>query len=85
MLTRLQWVHGPITVVMLARALALYEGTAALQWVHGPITVVMRIAARHVVHWFPLQWVHGPITVVMGPIQRAGHDGLPAFNGSTVR
>ena len=45
----LQWVHGPITVVMHrhhARSVAMPE----LQWVHGPITVVMRastVVLRH--------------------------------------
>ena len=36
----LQWVHGPITVVMAAHGAAT-EVAQKLQWVHGPITVVM--------------------------------------------
>src|SRR5260370_10626135 len=38
--TRLQWVHGPITVVMIIGT-ALSTRSRMLQWVHGPITVVM--------------------------------------------
>ena len=39
----LQWVHGPITVVIgLGIRQALSNVTAQLQWVHGPITVVMK-------------------------------------------
>ncbi len=49
---RLQWVHGPRTVVMVV-CLDAFEFLAKwLQWVHGPRTVVMveddlaRMAAR---------------------------------------
>jgi len=62
--TTLQWVHGPITVVMNARV----SGNAlayGLQWVHGPITVVMKARIDSVFLLEKLQWVHGPITVVM--------------------
>ena len=61
---RLQWVHGPITVVMTPE-LEAWCKAHELQWVHGPITVVMS-GDEDVCHgrdW--LQWVHGPITVVM--------------------
>src|SRR5712692_8795696 len=36
----LQWVHGPITVVM-GSTLVMATCSVSLQWVHGPITVVM--------------------------------------------
>ena len=70
---RLQWVHGPITVVMLQQRAMLRTKLAALQWVHGPITVVMRKATGDLVRLDRLQWVHGPITVVM-----AGFGTVPA-------
>src|SRR5260370_6748849 len=38
--TELQWVHGPITVVMEYKDAARAQ-FGWLQWVHGPITVVM--------------------------------------------
>ena len=62
----LQWVHGPITVVMACDAGIADSTGQMLQWVHGPITVVMdvRVCAGTVTA-LELQWVHGPITVVM--------------------
>ncbi len=62
---RLQWVHGPRTVVIRAIRAGLSAGDE-LQWVHGPRTVVIHSRAS-----FPtqggesLQWVHGPRTVVI--------------------
>ena len=38
---QLQWVHGPITVVMASVADRGAAAARRLQWVHGPITVVM--------------------------------------------
>ena len=38
----LQWVHGPITVVMQPVSDA-HRRIVRLQWVHGPITVVMTV------------------------------------------
>jgi len=37
----LQWVHSPITVVMIIEPWVHYGYTHGLQWVHSPITVVM--------------------------------------------
>ena len=37
----LQWVHGPITVVMDRTDRPRSRHADGLQWVHGPITVVM--------------------------------------------
>ncbi len=38
--SQLQWVHGPITVVILMGS-PLSIAAILLQWVHGPITVVI--------------------------------------------
>ena len=64
---QLQWVHGPITVVMVRSHGSAVTGSA-LQWVHGPITVVMASWRRLRQARQQLQWVHGPITVVMAAI-----------------
>ncbi len=61
---QLQWVHGPITVVMW-EAETLGTAEEMLQWVHGPITVVMNYRHLRNSPIDGLQWVHGPITVVM--------------------
>ena len=61
----LQWVHGPITVVMPTQVCPYCQGKK-LQWVHGPITVVMDKPRMLALDFVGLQWVHGPITVVMG-------------------
>src|SRR4051794_33900714 len=79
----LQWVHGPITVVMVAKWRAKL-GETKLQWVHGPITVVMLEPPQPEEPQLLLQWVHGPITVVMAAIARQ-MPGPRRFNGSTVR
>ena len=39
--TKLQWVHGLITVVMAQTDAGSAVKYASLQWVHGLITVVM--------------------------------------------
>ena len=42
---KLQWVHGPRTVVMARSGLDVYGHDLVLQWVHGPRTVVMSMPA----------------------------------------
>ena len=84
--TTLQWVHGPITVVMRYRGATQVSSGNALQWVHGPITVVMgdltccrKTAAR----WASM----GPRSDNRGyGGSRPGSGrGTCSFNGSTVR
>ena len=83
-MSALQWVHGPITVVMddtTNKGVQLGD----LQWVHGPITVVMAIV------WLrqqrPREPSMGPRSDNRGyggPGRRRGDD-PGSFNGSTVR
>ncbi len=80
----LQWVHGPITVVMVPNKVAQLEADL-LQWVHGPITVVMMNIYEQVKLAARLQWVHGPITVVMARCSSSWSGRQSCFNGSTVR
>ncbi len=64
---RLQWVHGPQTVVMDLDPPRVLRYREPLQWVHGPQTVVMGSSdMRPYSDMDALQWVHGPQTVVMG-------------------
>ncbi len=63
-LARLQWVHGPQTVVM-THARRGTSPLCELQWVHGPQTVVMVEQPSRDPRHKQLQWVHGPQTVVM--------------------
>jgi len=81
----LQWVHGPITVVMIEDRFA-FVFNRRLQWVHGPITVVMRYAA--------LSTAEQHVLASMGPrSDNRGYDRQDQpgsslwtrFNGSTVR
>jgi len=44
--TELQWVHGPVTVVMLRIGHRCHP-IGVLQWVHGPVTVVMQYVADY--------------------------------------
>ena len=82
---RLQWVHGPITVVMPSDDDVTARSQRPLQWVHGPITVVMLAVRGHRADGRQLQWVHGPITVVMASCRRLADYRQVSFNGSTVR
>ncbi len=81
---RLQWVHGPRTVVMFVPVEDV-QRAEPLQWVHGPRTVVMMGESLAMSFAQKLQWVHGPRTVVMSLQSMPSRHGPYGFNGSTVR
>ncbi len=80
---KLQWVHGPQTVVMCFR-LPPHSIFIKLQWVHGPQTVVMNRLQMNLFLTNRLQWVHGPQTVVMKDGKGNSAKQANSFNGSTV-
>src|SRR5258708_12700835 len=59
--TQLQWVHGPVTVVMILNSQQVRAMNQMLQWVHGPVTVVM---TKHLVG------LVSPTVASMGPRPR---------------
>ena len=82
----LQWVHGPITVVM--RRPASRSTQRRMSASMGPRSDNRGYAdriRRRCARRCRLQWVHGPITVVMRSAARAGRPCTRRFNGSTVR